>query len=183
MSLEVKPYYDVAGSIITYNNIDYNLNEIPNEFMLRFDAISEKTEQVLINLLNDNTTDSKEELRSIMADMAVVFDEEIKINKFFNTFDTKILNPGEGMNWTSENPKLFNTKIIVINMGSSIVLTLKNKLGKMIDIYLPRRSMFLLDDPKSDFLRGISSRTYDIVQNKKYNREKRYSLYFTSKKK
>ena len=40
MSVEIHPYREVSGNVITYNNIDYFLNDIPEVFQLRFDVIN-----------------------------------------------------------------------------------------------------------------------------------------------
>jgi hypothetical protein len=68
-------------------------------------------------------------------------------------------------------------------MGSDILFTLKNIItNKMYQIWLPRRSAFVITDPEFIWQRGIANRPTDGYQGKTYNRKKRYSIVFKGKK-
>ena len=186
MSLEVHPYRDVTGNIVSFNNVDYDIKKIPNEFFLRLDAINEETEKKLISLI-DSDPDS-DQLKDIMECIRKVLNEELSLNDktsklILNDFDTYVLEPGQGMDYTSEDPKYYKGMVVVINMGSGVTLGLKNKItSKDSYIYLPRRSMFLLDDPKFQYKRFIRKAKSDDVNGVIYQREKRYAMIFRAQK-
>lgn len=188
MSVEVHPYREVSGNVLTYNNVDYYLNEIPEVFQLRFDVINEETEKKLINLMNSKSSEDQQKLRSATVCIANLFSEQINIPKYFNDYEFGILNPGEGMKFTNtkfekDTLKLKKQGIIsVLNMGSDILFTLRNFVTqKKHDIWIPRRSAFVITDPSYVWQRGIADRSYDEWQGKTYNRNKRYSIVFRGK--
>jgi len=184
MSVEVHPYREVCGNIITYNNINYYLNEIPEVFQLRFDVIDEDTEKHLIKLMDSKSQEDKQKLRSATFCIGKLFSEQLnKPTDFFNDYEYGILNPGEGMKFTKENKSIYRKGVTsVINMGSDILFTLKNSItGKMYQIWLPRRSVFVITDPDFIWERGIANRQSDGYQGKTYERKKRYSIVFKAK--
>jgi hypothetical protein len=185
MSVEVHPYREVCGNIITYNNINYDLNEIPEVFQLRFDVIDEDTEKHLIKLMDSKTPEDKQRLRSASFCIGNLFSEQVNKEKYFNDYEYGILNPGEGMKFINEDKRYYKQDGItsVINMGSDILFTLKNNVtNKMYQIWLPRRSAFVITDPQFIWQRGIANRLNDGYQGKTYDRKKRYSIVFKGKK-
>lgn len=183
MSLEVSSYKDVSGNVVTYEGINYYLDKIPDVFNLRFDIVNEATEDKLITLIDGKTNDDKRELLKIMGCIANVLNEEIKRPKFFNEFKEHKLEMGKGMDFISENPKFFKHIIAVINIGSGVMFTLRSKVTKkMYNMWIPRRSAFIIDDEKYEYQRGIDQRPTDFVQGKEFKRKDRYSIVFRGKK-
>lgn len=186
MSLEVHPYREVSGNVLTYNNIDYYLNDIPDVLQLRFDVINEETEKKLMNLMDSKSREDQQKLRSATVCIGNLFSEQINLNKYFNDYEFGILNPGEGMRFTNTKFEKDSYKkqgiISVLNMGSDILFSLRNFVTqKKYDIWIPRRAAFVITDPSFVWQRGIADRSYDEWQGKTYNRGKRYSIVFRGK--
>ena len=192
MSLEVHSYEEVSGNIISYNDVNYKLDEIPDIFQLQLEIINEETEQAFMNLIRQvkqNPKDKKldQELRSKMICVANVLNEQIGIPRYFTEADAEILKAGEGMLFIGEDPKVYKPRVVVFQMGCSTLFTLRHKsTGKMYNIWIPQRSMFMITDPKFEFLRGIAKRSSDSIMIKGKNtdikRTDRYSMIFRGKK-
>ena len=192
MSVEIHSYQEIAGNIITYNDVNYKLDDIPNVFQLQLEIIDEATENAFIQLIQQvkqNPKDKKidQELRSKMICVANVINQEIGMTRYFTEADADILKAGEGMNFISEDPKFFKPIIAVFQMGCSSLITLRHKTtGKMYNIWIPQRSMFIINDPKFEYQRGIAKRSSDSVmmkgKNVDINRTNRYSMIFRGKK-
>ena len=183
---------ELSGNVITYNNFHYKVNEIPDEFKLVFDAIDEETESLLIDLIKSSNPSDKTRLKEILKCFSKEFYEFAgpntsdgvpqKLKYQLNTQSSHILVKGEGMPFIEIDAKL-NPIVIVVNMGSDILFTLKDKTTqRLINIPLPRRSMFLLQDEKRKYQRGIAKRPFDDIGGNKIQRETRYSLLFESRK-
>ena len=189
---------ELSGNVLTYNNFHYKVNEIPEEFKLVFNAIDEETETLLINLIKStgpgpstNPSD-KTRLKEILKCFSKEFYEFAgpntsegtpqKLKYQLNTQSSHVLVKGEGMPFIEHDAK-HNPIVIVVNMGSDILFTLKDKTTqRLINIPLPRRSMFLLQDEKRKYQRGIAKRPFDDIGGNKIQRETRYSLLFESRK-
>lgn len=187
MSVEIHPYREVSGNVITYNNIDYFLNDIPEVFQLRFDVINEETEKKLMNLMDSKSKDDQQKLRSASFCIGNLFSEQLNLNKYFNDYEFGILESGTGMRFTDTRFEKNNNKkegiISVLNMGSDVLFSLRNFVTqKKHDIWLPRRAAFVITDPSYVWQRGIAERNYDEWQGKTYSRSKRYSIVFKGKK-
>jgi hypothetical protein len=181
-TIEVKPINNISGNVITYKNFHYKLDEIPPEFHLIVDAIDSDIENVFIDLINGiNSSENKNKMKEILKCFAEQFQTNFSCK--LNTRSYSKLPAGEGMQFFSEDPKLYNPCVVVISFGSDIMFTLQNtKTKKMYNIPLPRRSMFLLQDKEWKYTRGISKRPFDQIGSRRYIREDRYSLVFQSKK-
>ena len=178
---------ELSGNIITFDNFHYKVNEIPDEFKLVFDAIDEDTENRLIQLIKSSDKADKDTLKTILKCFSEEFynnagPEGQKLKYKLNTQSSHTLVSGDGMNFVEQDMKN-NPIVVVINMGTDIVFTLKDKTSnRLINIPLPRRSMFLLHDEKRKFQRGIAKRAFDVVGDKKIERQNRYSVLFESRK-
>ena len=190
MSLEVHSYEEISGNIISYNDVNYKLNEIPDVFQLQLEIINEATEQAFMNLIRQvkQTRDKKldQELRTKMMCIARILNEQFGTQPYFTESDAEILKAGDGMLFISEDPKIYKPRVAVFQMGCSTLLTLKHKsTGKMYNIWIPQRSMFIINDTKYEFQRGISKRSYDSVMIKgkstDIKRIDRYSMIFRGK--
>ena len=192
MSVEVHSYEEISGNIVSYNDVNYKLDDIPNVFQLQLEIIDEATEQAFMSLIQQvkqNPKDKKidQELRTKMICVANVLNEQIGITRYFTEADADILKAGEGMTFISEDPKFFKPIIAVFQMGCSSMITLRHKTtGKMHNIWVPQRSMFMINDPKSEYQRGIAKRILDNIIMKGTNidikRTDRYSMIFRGKK-
>ncbi len=169
MSLEVHSYEEVSGNIISYNDVNYKLDDIPDVFQLQLEIINEETEQAFMTLIRQvkqNPKDKKldQELRSKMICIANVLNEQIGGPRYFTEADAEILKAGEGMLFIGEDPKVYKPRVAVFQMGCNTLLTLRHKVsGKMYNIWIPQRSMFTITDPKFEFLRGIAKRPSDSI--------------------
>lgn len=184
-------FNQLSGNIITYNDFHYKLDDIPAEFTLVFNTIDEDTESYLMNLI---TIKDQTKLKIILKCFADEFYTNAGPNGEtlpykLNTQSTHFLPKGEGMLFTEQDIKV-NPIVVVISMGSDIVLTLKDKkTQKLINIPIPRRSMFLLQDPQRKYQRGIAKRDKDIIganplfgTPKTILRQDRFSIVFESRK-
>jgi len=180
--MEIKPISNLSGNVITYKNFHYKLEEIPSEFHLITDAIDDDIEKVFIDLIDGiNLDENKKKMKEILKCFAEQFETNFSCK--LNTRSYSKLPAGEGMQFFSEDPRLYNPCVVVISFGSDILFTLQDtKTKKMYNIPLPRKSMFLLQDKQWRYTRGISKRQFDQIGSRRYNREDRYSVVFQSKK-
>jgi len=183
MSLKVLPYQEISSNIVTYNDINYDIKSIPDIVQVRFDTMTEETELLLMSLINSSNPSEQQKLRTINNCISQMFNEKLNIRNYYNEFTPSVLEVGTGMDFISEDRNKYGDKIIVINIGSGITMTLVNKLtNKPYNIYLPRRSMILLNDDKYQYKRTIKKTVVDEIDGKIYQRGKRYGILFRHKK-
>ena len=173
--IEVSPLSGrISSGVISMSNFTYKLKEIPDELILVGDVIDEDMESLLISKIEEKNT---AKVTEIMTCIAKEF--ETSIGKKLTDRRYYKLRAGDGMDWEREDRTRFST-VIVINLGSDILMTFQKKLKKY-DVMLPRRSMFLLNDPGFTISRGIARRPFDNFGGDKVFRKDRYSLVFRGK--
>jgi hypothetical protein len=177
----VNPISNISGRVITYKNFHYKLDEIPDVFHLITDAIDKDIENIFIELIDNPTDENKKKIKEITKCFARQFETNLPYK--LNTINFSKLPKGEGMLFFSEEKRVYNPCVVVISFGSDILFTLQDtKTGKLYNIPLPRRSMFLFQDTEYRYKRGISKRMFDMIGSRRYEREDRYSIVFQSKK-
>jgi hypothetical protein len=164
----------INSSVIHMSGFTYKIKDIPDELILIGDVFDEKTEQTIIDLIEARDT---VKVTNILNCIAKEFEESLGKKLTDRRFYK--LKAGDGMNWEREDRTRMST-VVVINLGSDILMTFQKGLKKT-DIMLPRRSMFLLKDPKYEYSRGIAKRAFDFFDKEKVFRKDRYSLVFKAK--
>jgi len=173
--VEVQSYNGkINSSVIHMSGFTYKIKDMPNELILIGDVFDEKTEQTIIDLIEAKDT---VKVTNILNCIAKEFEQNIGKKLIDRRFYK--LKAGDGMNWEREDRTRMST-VIVINLGSDILMTFQKGLKKT-DVMLPRRSMFLLNDPKLEYSRGIPKRAFDFYDREKVFRKDRYSLVFKAK--
>jgi hypothetical protein len=182
MSVVVKPLTNkLSSKVITYKNFHYNIDEIPDVFKIITDAIDDDIEKIFIDLIDNPTDINKKKLKEISKCFAQQFETNLPFK--LNTINFSKLQKGEGMAFSTEEKRVYNPCVVVISFGSDILFSLKDsKTNKVYNIPLPRKSMFLFQDPEYRYLRGIAKRDIDFIGSRKYERGDRYSIVFQSKK-
>jgi hypothetical protein len=180
--IDVHSYKNISGDIITYNDINYfNKSSFPPDyvdkmgnshqpFQLILETVNEETEKTIIDYITDKKKDQL--LRTTLNKIGTVLGEEIKHQGYFKQFKALYLKPGEGMDFIDDSdPKtiqLLRYKpkplTVMIVLGQSILFTLMNKKNrKKWDIWVPSKSMIVIDNENYEFLRGVAKRQSDTI--------------------
>ena len=134
------------------------------------ETVNEETEKTIIDYITDKKKDQL--LRTTLNKIGTVLGDEIKLRGYFKQFKALCLKPGEGMDFIDDSdPKtiqLLRYKpkplTVMIVLGQSILFTLMNKKNrKKWDIWVPSKSMIVIDNENYEFLRGVAKRQSDTI--------------------
>jgi hypothetical protein len=180
--IDVHSYKNISGDVITYNDINYsNKTSFPPDyvdkqgkshqpFQLILETINDETEKTIIEYISDKKKDQM--LRTTLNKIGSAFGEEMKHPGYFKQFKAQHLKPGEGMDFIDDSDaktiQLLRYKpkplTVIVLLGQSILFTLMNKKSRnKWDIWIPSKSMVVIDNENYEFLRGVAKRQYDTV--------------------
>jgi alkylated DNA repair dioxygenase AlkB len=88
--------------------------------------------------------------------------------------------PGQGISPHIDSPSKFGDEVISVSLGSSIVMDFYGPNGEKIPVFLPKKSLFLIEsDARFKWKHSIAGRKKDQLENGKILiRKKRISLTF-----
>jgi hypothetical protein len=180
--IDVHSYKNISGDIITYNDINYsNQTSFPRDYVdkqgkthqpiqLILETVDEQTEKTIIDYIHDKKKDQL--LRTTLNQIGRVFGEEMNQPEYFKHFKAQHLKPGDGMDFIDDSDaktiQILRYKpkplTVIVVLGQSILFTLMNKKSrKKWDIWVPSKSMVVIDNENYEFLRGVAKRPTDIV--------------------
>lgn len=157
------------GNVLTYHDVDFFLDQIPNEFQLQLTLIDDETAQILLEAIRDVTKNSADPstLQEICMALLLLSNPTAK----FASFSIGYKPAGEAL-----EPTKCGKSVMITLAGGDLFIFKNSKNGEVREIYLPKNTVLLSNDPKGRWMRSVASGEVKAHGFKQYKSEEMYTL-------